>query len=222
MVEKIRTIVDRMHVGLVVEEFQVELNSGPGRANSKCTISLVGCGKQVTPSAITAPATTIEHGLGAGAASIVICGTNYITAKSLVSLRYGWKNNIRLDTGYFPGSGVQTTGDADSGAIRGRMEYGDRVATLGFVARFDAGSSELATMLAQTEGTALITLNGATIAGAAAHKAEALFHRVTFRSAVISDADGIVTVEVDCVPLYHSSNGLLTCTGVCEQDNIGA
>jgi hypothetical protein len=46
------------------------------------------------------------------------------------------------DSGFFPGSGFQTPGDGSTGAIRGRLEFGNRVGNLRFVARFMNGSDE--------------------------------------------------------------------------------
>ena len=45
-----------------------------------------------------------------------------------ISLETSWKNNVRMDGGFYPGSGFQTPGDGTSGAIRGetRAEGGAR------------------------------------------------------------------------------------------------
>jgi hypothetical protein len=82
----------------------------------------------------------------------------YVSNKNIVSLETGWKNNIRMDSGFFPGSGFQTAGDGSTGAIRGRLEFGNRQGNLRFVARFESGSSEYTKLKAQTTGTAVITL----------------------------------------------------------------
>ena len=81
-----------------------------------------------------------------------------MTNKNIVSLETGWKNNIRMDAGFFPGSGFQTAGDGSTGAIRGRLEFGNRVGNLKFVARFENGSTEYTKLKAQTTGTAVVTL----------------------------------------------------------------
>ena len=57
-----------------------------------------------------------------------------MTNKNIVSLETSWKNNIKMDAGFFPGSGFQTPGDATTGAVRGRLEFGDRQGTLKFSA----------------------------------------------------------------------------------------
>ncbi len=210
------SVIDRMLVGCVIEDFTITIGSGPGRANAKVTVNFVGCGKLTEPSAITIPALTPENSLSQGSAAVSINGVDYVTTRNLVSLEFGFKNNIRLDSGFFPGSGIQS-----GFAIRGRMEFGDRVASLKFVARFQNGSDELTKLKAQTTGTAVVGLTGSLISGSDNHAMTVTFHKVAFKTAVIGDADGIVTVEVECSPLYHPTNGLLTAVAVTTQDNIG-
>jgi hypothetical protein len=220
-VEQIRpgasAVLDRMAVGCVVEDFTITLGSGPGRANSRIAINFVGCGKLVEPSGITLPSPTAEHFLPGASAQVTINGVDYVTSRNLVSLEFGWKNNVRLDTGFYPGSGTQ-----DNAAIRGRMEFGDREASLKFTARFDSGSSELQKLRQQTTGTAVISLQGEQISGSDYHSIQVTFHKVAFRTAVVGDTEGIVTVEVECQPLWDATNGLLTAVAKCSQDNIGS
>jgi hypothetical protein len=209
-------VLDRMLVGNVVEGFMVTLATGPGRQSAKINIDLVGCGKITEPSGLTIPSPFVEHSLPAGSATVIINGVNYVSNRNLVSLEWGFRNNTRLDSGFYPGSGSQ-----DNASIRGRMEFGDRAASLKFVARFENGSTELATLKAQTTGTAVIGLQGALISGSDYHSTTVTFHKVAFRTATIGDADGLVTVEVECSPLWHPTNGLLTMVTKCEQDGIG-
>ena len=89
------------------------------------------------------PAATVEKLLPSASLALTINGVDYVTNKNIVSLETSWKNNIRMDAGFFPGSGFQTPGDATTGAIRGRLEFGNRQGTLKFVARFDNNSTEL-------------------------------------------------------------------------------
>jgi len=209
-------VLDRMAVGCVVEEFRITLGSGPGRANSRITVNFAGSGKLVEPSGITLPAGTAEHLLPGASAQVVINGVDYVTSRNLVSLELGFKNNLRLDSGFYPGSGTQ-----DNAAIRGRLEFGDREASLRFVACFENGSSELTKLRNQTTGTAVISLQGALIAGSDYHSIDVTFHKVAFRTAVVGETDGIVTVEVECTPLWETTNSLLTAVVKTTQDNIG-
>jgi hypothetical protein len=154
--------------------------------------------------------------LPGSSAQVTINGVDYVTIRNLVSLELGFKNNLRLDAGFYPGSGTQ-----DGAAIRGRLEFGDREASLKFTARFENGSTELTKLRSQATGTAVISLQGELISGTDYHSLEATFHKVAFRTAVVGETDGIVTVEVECHPLSDATNGLLTAVGKCSQDNIG-
>lgn len=208
-------VVDHMAVGCAVEGWTLTVASGPGRANSKLVVDFVGSGKYVEPSGITLPAATVEKLLPSASLACSINGVNYVSNKNIVSLEAGWKNNLRLDAGFFPGSGFQDVGDATSGAIRGRLEVGDREATLQFTARFQNGSTELQKLKDQTEGTAVIGLtydvnNSLTLT----------YHRVRFSVVELGETDGLVTVQVTCQPLYHSTNGLLTAVVECNTDGI--
>jgi len=198
-VEQIRTgvnaIVDRAAVGMVVNDFQLNLTSGPGRANCQVTSHWIGTGQIIQPSGLTIPAPTSEHLLNSSnAATITVNGIDYLAgtrAGCFTSLQFGWNNNVRLDTGYYPGSGSY-----QGFATRGRMEFGTRAITLSFVARAVAGSQEYTNLLALTEGATTITINGAVIgAGPQTHGMTISLPRTIISAAVIGDQDGIVTIN---------------------------
>ncbi|MCC6362207.1 MAG: hypothetical protein IT165_01715 [Bryobacterales bacterium] len=216
-IEQIRpgagVVLDRMAVGCGVESWQIAVASGPGRANSKITIEFVGSGKLTEPSGITLPAATVEKLLPSASLALTINGTNYVTNKNIISLEFGGKNNIRLDDGFYPGSGFQTPADATSGAIRGRMEYGNRQFNLKFVARFVNGSDELTKLKNQTTGTAVITLTYD-----ANNSLEVTFAKVSFSMAEVVDTDGRVTVSVECAPMYLA--GIISAVAKCNVDGI--
>ncbi len=204
-----------MAVGCAIEGWTLTVGSGPGRANSKLTVDFVGSGKHVEPSAIVLPAATAEKLLPSASLVATINGTDYVTNKNFSSLEATWKNNLRLDAGFFPGSGFQTPGDAASGAVRGRLEVGDRELGLKFVARFDKDSTELTKMLALTEGTAVITLSYD-----ADNALTLTYQRVVFSVADLGETDGLVTVEVTCTPLWHTANKLFQAVAKCSIDEI--
>ncbi len=133
-VEQIRpgagVVLDRMEVGCGVEAWTIMIGSGPGGANSKITVEFHGSGKLTEPSAISIPTATVEKLLPSASLALTINGVDYVTNKNIVSLETSWKNNIKMDAGFFPGSGFQTPGDATTGAVRGRLEFGDRQGTL--------------------------------------------------------------------------------------------
>jgi hypothetical protein len=109
----------------------------------------------------------------------------------------------------------QTDGDATSGAVRGRMEYGDRAGTLKFTARFENGSSELTKLKALTTGTAVINLHYD-----ASNSLEITWQKIAFATAEVGETSGIVTVNVDCTPIYDATNGLLSVVAKCGVDAI--
>lgn len=219
-VEQIRpgagVVLDRQAAGMAVEAFQISIGSGPGRANSKITVELVGSGKVIdSATGITMPAATAEKLLPSASLTLSINGVDYVTNKNIVSLETGWKNNIRMDAGFFPGSGFQTAGDGSTGAIRGRLEFGNRQGNLRFVARFENGSTEYAKLKAQTSGTAVITL-----AYDENNSLQLTWQKITYSVVEIAETDQILTVAVDCLPMYDSVNGILTAVGKCGVDGI--
>lgn len=216
------TILDRVFVGMVVEEFTITISSGPGLNNSKVTATYVGTGRYIEPSTITEPALSSENILPGSSLQITVNGVDYVSSKNIVSCEWGWKNNTRLDSGYFPGSGFQNPSDSASGGIRGRMEFGNRALTMRFVARFVEGSSELTKLRAQTTGVATLSLQGAQISTIYYHAMAVTFQKVAFKSAVIGNTDGIVTVSVEVTPLTHPSNGLVSCVITTDKATIGS
>jgi hypothetical protein len=210
------SVLDRVFVGMGVEEFQVTIGSGPSLSNCKITATYVGTGKYIQPSTLTVPALLVENILRSASLTLAINGVDYVTSANIVSVQFGFKNNIRLDSGYFPGSGFETTGSISSGAVRGRMEFGNRVLNMSFVARFVHGSPELVTLSQQSFGTAVLT-----VSGSAGHSLSWTLQKTTFRSAVVGNTEGIVTVAVDIVPLKDAVNGLVTAVVTTNLAGIG-
>ena len=209
-------VLDRQAIGMAIESFQISVGSGPGRANSKLAVELVGSGKIIdTATGITMPAATTEKLLPSASLTLTINGVDYVTNKNIVSLETGWKNNIRMDSGFFPGSGFQTPGDGSTGAIRGRLEFGNRVGNLRFVARFENGSSEYTKLKAQTTGTAVIHLQFD-----ASNSLDLTWQQIAYSVVEIAETDQILTVAVECIPMYHTTNGILTAVGKCAVDQI--
>ena len=218
-VEQIRPgagiVLDRMAVGCAIEGWTISIGSGPGRANSKINIEFVGSGKLTEPSGIVVPAATLEKLLPSASLALAINGVNYVSNKNIVSLETSWKNNILMDAGFFPGSGFQTPGDATSGAIRGRLEFGKRQGTLRVTARFENGSTELTKLKSQATGTAVITLTYD-----ANNSLQITWEKVSFATAEVGETDGIVTVAVECLPMYDSTNGIISAVAKCGVDSI--
>lgn len=186
--------LDRAMIGMVISGFAINLESGPGRNNARLSIDVVGTGKQQSPSGIVLPNPITESFLNASSATITIGGIDYILAKSFISAEVTWNVNPRLDSGYYPGSGV----DANGFAMRGRMEYANRVCGMSFVARAQPGNPEYNQLVTLNRAPATITLTGAGIANAAdtnKHGIRIHFPHAMYQSVVNGDADGLVTIN---------------------------
>lgn len=208
-------ILDIALVGMVCDGFTVRLTSGTGRQNSQITSRWIGCGKYVNNSGVAIPAATEEHRLGAGSTvTLSINSVDYVSNARFVDLEFQYSNNLVM--GYYPGSGQQDAFD-----IAGRARIGRRTTSLIFTIELESDSAELAALLAGTEGTATIDIQGDTIAGAAKHQAKIVLHRVRFSAYEMAENDGFVTARVTAEIMKHTSNGVMTLTGVCEQDEIG-
>lgn len=207
-------ILDIALIGMVCDGFSLRLTSGTGRQNSQLTSRWVGCGKYTNNSGITIPAATTEHRLGAGGVTaLTINSVNYLANARFVDLEFQYNNNVIV--GYYPGSGSQSGFD-----IAGRMRIGRRTASLVFTVELESDSDELANLLAGTEGTATITNRGDLITGSTYHQAGIVLHKVRFSAYQMGESDGFVTARVTAEIMKHSSNGVMTLTGICEQDGI--
>ena len=116
------------------------------------TVNWVGSGLLTTPSGITVPALTTENNMLAASMSLSVNGVDYVSTKRILSGSIGWKNNLLLNAGFYPGSGLQ-----NGLQVRGRMEIGARVPTFQFTARLLSGSTEYNTLVTQTTGTATLS-----------------------------------------------------------------
>jgi hypothetical protein len=198
--------VDNLYVGCAIEDFTYQFAYGPGRASSKLTVNWVGSGLLTTPSGITVPALTSENNMLAAGMTLSVNGVDYVATKRILSGSVGWKNNLLLNAGFFPGSGLQ-----NGLQVRGRMEVGARVPSFQFTARLLAGSPEYNTLVNQTTGTATLSVQ---------HDANNLvtftFPQMAFQVAENAEADGIVAVTVTGAPQYsNSQNTVMSVTTLC-------
>ena len=219
--EQIRTppdaVIDRASIGMVIQDWSLVMESGPGRANCRMTSNFVGTGAVAQPSGITPfPPVTPEHFLNAASATISINGIDYILTKTFISLELRWNNNVRLDTGFYPGSGTNQYGYA----VRGRMEYGTRECTLSFVARATKGSPEFTNLLNQTPGTAKVTLKGALIETTFFHALEIDIPKMVMGAVVNGDQDGIVTVACTVTILKDPAQPYIKLSATTTKDGI--
>jgi hypothetical protein len=198
--------IDNLLIGCAVEDFTYQFNYGPGRASSKMTVNWVGSGLLTTPSGITVPALTTENNMLAASMSLTVNGVDYVATKRILSGSIGWKNNLLLNAGFYPGSGLQ-----NGLQVRGRMEIGARVPTFQFTARLLAGSTEYNTLVNQTTGTATLSIQHD-----AGNSVSFNFPQLAFQMAENAEADGIVAVTVTGAPEYNSTqNTVMSVTALC-------
>ena len=198
--------VDNMYVGCAIEDWTYQFSYGPGRASSKMTVNWVGSGLLTTPSGITVPALTTENNMLAASMSLSVNGVDYVSTKRILSGSIGWKNNLLLNAGFYPGSGLQ-----NGLQVRGRMEIGARVPTFQFTARLLSGSTEYNTLVAQTTGTATLSVNHD-----AGNSVSFSFPKMAFQVVENAEADGIVAVTVTGAPQYDTvSSTVMSVTTKC-------
>lgn len=203
-------VLDHMLVGCTISGWTLALQQGPGRASSTLEARFIGSGRLTEPSGIVIPAATSEKLLAAATLTLTINGTNYVSTKKISSLEAIWENNHLTDEGFYPGSGTQS-----GFAVMGRIEVGTRVAGLRFLARFEDGSDELTKLGALTEGTAVLN-----ISFDANNDLTITWHRIVFSDVEFDLGSGLLKANVQCLPMYHTSNGLLTAVAKCNTDNI--
>jgi hypothetical protein len=212
-------VVDLAMVGMCCNEFTINLNSGPGLDNATMTSNWVGTGKFIRPSALTMPAFQTEHSLRAGGATITIMGTDYVANHKFVSCAMGFQNNIKLDQGFYPGSGIQ-----NNASIRGRMRRGIPVPTLSYVTEIGRDSTEFDDFISQSEGTAVIEVRGQVIgAGPATHGFKVTYHRIMYSAQTIGENDNTVTLAVEATVLQDPlTSKVVTWEVTTEKPGIGA
>ena len=210
------SVIDRALIGCVVGEWTLTMQSGPGRANCRVACTLPGSGNVQQPGLSPIPAVTAEHFLNAAGASINFNGVDYVLSESFISLVMRWNNNVRLDTGYYPGSGTQ-----NGYAVRGRMEYGIREMTLNFVARAQKGSIEYSNLINQVEGPCTFGVQGAMIDATNFHGFSIDMPRTRMLSVVNGDDNNIVTVQCGVTVLQPTDmSPLITLNATTTQDTI--
>jgi hypothetical protein len=211
------SVVDRALVGCVVGSFTITMFSGPGRANCRVACTLPSTGRVQAPGLTPLPAVTLEHFLNAAGATININGIDYVLSASFISLDFGWNNNVRLDSGFYPGSGTQ-----NGYAVRGRMEYGIREITLRFVARAQKGSTEYNNLINGVEGPATFGVQGALISGTVYHGFTITMPRTRMQSVVNGDDANIVTVDCTVTALQPTDGvtPIITMSATTTKDAI--
>ena len=96
------------------------------------------------------------------------------------------------------------------GQLLGRLEIGARVPSFTCTTRLVNGSDEYAKLVAQTTGTAVLSVNND-----ANNSAQWTWQQISYQVVENTAADGIVAVTVTVAPQYNVTNGVLTFVGKC-------
>jgi hypothetical protein len=203
--------IDNMYTGCVVDTFAINFSYGPGLKSVTSEMTFRGSGAVTTPSAITVPAVTGEHHALASGMSLSINGVDYVSAATGLTGAFTWNNNLLADEGYFIGSGE----DGSGYATRGRLEYGKRVAGFEFTARMLSTSAEYTKLRALTTGTAVMVFPYD-----ATHTVTITLEKVGFTKVENMETNGIVSVKVTAVPMFHLTNGVVSVTAKCGVTGI--
>ncbi len=135
----------------------------------------------------------------------------YEVANRILSGSIGWKNHLLLNAGFFPGSGEQ-----NGLQVRGRMEIGARVPTFQFTARLLAGSPEYNTLVAQTAGSATLSVQHDS-----GNMVTFTFPQLAFEMVENTETDGIVAVTVTVAPEFNTTqNTVLSVVTKCGIPSI--
>jgi hypothetical protein len=204
------SVLDEVYIGCAVAEWGLSVKKSPGRESAMLTASIATSGLYTAPSLLAVPASVPWHEMYSPTMTVNINGVDYAANKRFESLEFRWRQNLR--PGFFPGSGTQ-----DGYAVQGRLEVGDRECAFSYVARLEHGSTEAATLLALTSGTAVIGLsNGPN------DSATLTLEKMPFQVVELADAAGIVTVQVTALPEYDATNGVVSLVvnssvgGICQ------
>ena len=213
--------VDNAFIGCAVEEWLYQFNYGPGRASSKLTVNWVGSGNGIgtgynlpsgTPaSGITIPALTTENNMLAAGMALTVNGVNYVSSGRILSGSCGWKNNLLLNAGFFPGSGT-----VNGAQVRGRMEIGTRTPTFNFMIRLVYGSVEYNTLIANANGTTAPGTATLSVQHDSGNSLAFNWQRIPFKAVEQGVGDGIVAVTVSTDPQFDATNGVLSVTSLCS------
>lgn len=203
--------VDETLLDCQVEEVMTVFNAQPGRESVKTTVNFLGTGRRTTPSGVVVPATLTEHYMLAQSMSVTINGTDYVANKAIRGGTMGWKNNLQIGPGYYPGSGV-----VSGAAVAGRILIGARVPTFTFRAYMLNNSPEYAALIAQTTGTAVIALTFDST-----HTTTWTWEKISYRAVTRGQENGLVVVDVTVAPKWDTSNGILSISSQCGVTTIG-
>jgi hypothetical protein len=207
-------VLNRAFTGMVVDKWNFTLGKGPGRANSKIEIDLVGTGKVDEASSLAMPAKTPTHLLPAASLTCTINGTDYVTARTFESAQFTWDNNLR--EGYYPGIRLPDSGRSDERP--GPRPHGIRQAQMRILFR-----RPLSVRVNRTRYPDCPDRRNrcAGLTGGAGFEATLTLGQSKFKTSKIDNTDGIVTVRVDISAQVNPTVGLASLVTITANNALG-
>ncbi len=204
--------LDTAYIGCAVEDFRYEFSYGAGRATGKCNVGWNGSGILAQPSGVTVPDVTVEHNMLSAGMQLTVSGTDYVALKTILRGHFEWKNNLLMNAGLFPGSGLQ-----DGAGIRGRLEIGTRAVMFQYTARLLSGSGEYAKLRAITKGALSLA-----VSYDSTHSILISMPQVSFETINVVDVDGLVAITVDCAVQKVAGSPVVSVTALSGLSGVAA
>lgn len=118
------------------------------------------------------------------------------------SFNFSLNNNNIADQGYLGCGLFQTSGNPDSGAIRGSYPLGEQEATFEFVVMIAEALDPFSKMIAQTQLSAELIATGGTISGTTkVHKSTLKVNKMTYKTVQIDNLGGMNVWRISAPPL---------------------
>jgi hypothetical protein len=189
---------------------------GEGRAILMSQSQLVGSGKRISPSGVTFfdPSSQVilledmvQNYFRNTAANLKLypqaelAGSVYTVSCNFRDFEFSINNNLKKDAGYLGCGLYQTSGDSESGAIRGKNETGDQQVQFNFTILMDDAYDAYAKMQAMQSISAQLEFEGSLISGAYKHKATFLLNAAKIVDIDHSPTDGDNAIRITTEPL---------------------
>lgn len=189
---------------------------GEGRAILMSQSQLVGSGKRVSPSGVTFfdPGSQViliedmvQNYFRNTAAALKLypqaelAGSVYNVSCNFRDFEFSVNNNTKKDAGYLGCGLYQTSGNSESGAIRGKNEIGDQAVQFNFTILMDDAYDAYPKMQAMQSISAQLDFEGSTISGLHKHKASFILNSAKIIDIDHSGSDGDNAIRITTEPL---------------------
>ena len=218
LIEVVGTALNRKFPSMCMENFSMK---GDGMKRIETSFQLRGSGKEITPSGLSVAQMKARllsglHYFFNSQATITIADA--VTLANAIAYganrrhnnwEFGWNNQFLSDEGYFPGAGrFQTTGNAESGAVRSELLVGRRVPSGSLNVRFQDQSEEHAALKSRKKLDWKLELTGSVIQAAFKHKLTFQAHQIQYEMVELGKSNGgLITSQIKPKFLVDPASG---------------